>query len=473
MNQSPESLSNMGKSSRLCETFEERSALFVATLTSFMGPLMISAVNVALPAIQAELNAGAVALSWLATGYLLAMAVGLVPAGKIADMYGRKKIFMAGLLISTLAATAALFINGMGWLIAIRVFQGIGAAMFVTTGMAILTSIFPPQRRGRVIGIYVAAVYVGLSVGPMVGGMLTQHFGWRSVFAAVLPMGALTVLMTLRFLRGEWADAAEERFDFLGSILYAAAIFLLVYGASRLPGIKGILMVAGGLIGLGGFVWQELRVAYPVFDVSLFSRNHTFAFSSLAALINYAATYGITFLLSLYLQYLKAMPPQNAGIVLMAQPVMMALFSPLAGRLSDRVEPRIPATIGMAMTAVGLALLIFTRSHTPLLLIVANLVWIGIGFALFSSPNMNAIMGSVEKRYYGIASGAVATMRLLGQLLSMAMATVVLAFFIGDRPIAPDVFPLFLRSMQTCFAVSALLCVFGVYFSIRRGKLQS
>jgi EmrB/QacA subfamily drug resistance transporter len=456
----------------LWETSEERSALFVATITSFMGPLMISAVNVALPAIQADFKAGAVGLSWIATGYLLSMAVFLVPIGKIADIVGRKKVFVAGLIINTLAATLAAFVPGLAWLIVARVFQGIGAAMFVTTGMAILTSIFPPQRRGRVIGIYVAAVYVGLSVGPFVGGLLTQHLGWRSVFALMLPLGTVTVLMTLRYLKGEWADAAHERFDVTGSVLYAGAIFLLVFGAAHLPSLNGLLMVVGGLFGLAAFVRQEQRTVYPVFDLSLFRRNHIFAFSSLAALINYSATSALTFLLSLYLQYLKGLPPQIAGVVLMSQPMVMAILSPLAGRLSDRIEPRIPATVGMAMTALGLFFFIFLKAHTPIGLIVGNLVWIGAGFALFSSPNMNAIMGSVEKKHYGIASGTVATMRLLGQLISMALATVVLSIFIGHRPIEPSVFPLFVRSVQTCFAVSALLCALGVYFSIFRGKLK-
>jgi EmrB/QacA subfamily drug resistance transporter len=456
----------------LCETYQERSALFVATLTSLMGPLMISAVNVALPAIQTSLKAGAVGLSWVATGYLLSMAIFLVPMGKLADIRGRKKIFISGLIINTIAATLAAFVPGLGWLIAARVLQGLGAAMFVTTGMAILTSIFPPQRRGRVIGIYVAAVYVGLSVGPFVGGLITQHLGWRSVFGLMLPLGTVTILVTLRYLKGEWADAANERFDTAGSLLYMGAIFLLVFGATLLPGLPGALLVAGGFIGLAAFVWQEQRVDYPVFEVSLFRCNHTFAFSSLAALINYAATFALTFLLSLYLQYLKGMTPQTTGVVLMAQPTVMALFSPLAGRLSDRIEPRIPATAGMAMTAVGLTFFIFLKAQTPLMLIVVNLIWIGAGFALFSSPNMNAIMGSVDKKHYGIASGATATMRLLGQLISMAIATVVLALYIGPHSIAPETFHLFLHSMQTCFTISALLCVAGVFFSIFRGNLK-
>lgn len=171
----------------------ERSALFVATLTSFLGPFMISSVNVALPAIQADLSMNAVQLSWIATAYLLAVAVVLLPVGKIADMRGRKKVFTSGLATYTLASTLAAFAGNVTWLLVFRAMQGLGAGMFITTGMAILTSIFPPHRRGRAIGIYVAAVYVGLSVGPFVGGILTQQFGWRSIFLIMLPLGAVSI----------------------------------------------------------------------------------------------------------------------------------------------------------------------------------------------------------------------------------------------------------------------------------------
>jgi EmrB/QacA subfamily drug resistance transporter len=449
----------------------ERSALFVATLTSFMGPFMVSAVNVALPAIQADLAMSAVQLSWVPTAYLLAMAMVLVPAGRVADIHGRKKIFTAGLAFYTVASTLAAFVPTSAWLIALRVFQGVGAAMFVTTGMAILTSIFPPERRGRAIGMYVAAVYIGLSAGPFAGGIMIQHLGWRSLFILMLPMGALSVGVTLRFLKGEWADARGEPFDGAGSLLYSGAVFALVYGAILLPGARAHGLMAVGLAGIVLFAWQEKRTAHPVFDVSLFQTNRTFTFSSLAALINYAATFAVTFMLSLFLQYIKGLQPQATGMVLVAQPAMMAIFSPLAGRCSDRIEPRLIATGGMVITAGGLAGFLLLGPGTPLVLIVANLALLGFGFALFSSPNMSAIMGSVENKQYGIASGAVATMRLLGQMTSMAVAAVVLSITIGHAPIGPDNYPLLLASLKTVFAIFTGLCVVGIYFSMARGRL--
>ncbi|MFW2367187.1 MAG: MFS transporter, partial [Desulforhopalus sp.] len=447
----------------------ERSALIVATLTSFMGPFMISAVNVALPAIQLELKMDAVQLSWIATAYLLSVAIGLVPAGKIADIHGRKKVFATGVGIYTLGSGLAIFVNSGAALIGTRVLQGLGGAMFVTTGMAILTSIFPAKSRGRVIGIYVAAVYIGLSVGPFAGGFLTQNFGWRSIFIVMVPVGVFLFFLTLYYLKGEWLGEPDQRLDLVGSFLYIFAILGLVYGATRLPSVLGSVLLLAGIILLYLFFKHQLTAQYPVFDVHLFTVNRVFAFSGLAALLHYSATFAVTFLLSLYLQYIKGMSPQSAGAVLMAQPIMMAILSPIAGRLSDKIEPRLIASGGMLLTALGVAIFILLTPDTSIYLIIPNLILLGTGFAFFSSPNMNAIMGAVEKRHYGLASGAVATMRLLGQMLSMAMATVVLALIVGRRAIAPDNYGLFLQSIHTAFTISAVLCLVGVYFSWFRG----
>jgi EmrB/QacA subfamily drug resistance transporter len=450
----------------------ERSAMIVTTLTSFMGPFMVSSVNVAMPAIQADFQMDAVQLSWIATAYLLAVAVGLVPAGKIADIHGRKKVFTTGLGIYTLGSGLAVFANSAAMLIGLRFFQGLGAAMFVTTGMAIITSIFPPNRRGRVIGVYVAAVYIGLSVGPFAGGFLTHYLGWRSIFLIMLPIGLLVLFLTIYYLKGEWLGESGQRLDIAGCLLYAFAIFAVVYGATRLPSILGTVLLLSGLLLFALFIRHQLTTRYPVFDIHLFVTNKTFAYSSLAALLNYSATYAVTFLLSLYLQYLKGMSPQTAGSVLMAQPIVMALLSPIAGRFSDRIEPRLLASAGMTITVIGVLFFSLLKSDTAPYLIVANLIFLGTGFALFSSPNMNAIMGSVEKRHYGLASGTVSTMRLLGQMLSMAVATVVLAMLVGHRSIEPAVYDQFLDSVHLVFLISASLCSIGVYFSWFRGTAR-
>jgi len=438
-----------------------------------MGPFIISSVNVALPAIQKEFSADAVVLSWVATALLLTISVFLIPMGKIGDIYGRKKVFTWGLAIYTLASLMGAFSISMPMLIAVRVFQGFGAAMFVTTGMAILTSVFPPKRRGRAIGIYVAAVYIGLSVGPFAGGFLTQYLGWRSIFGVVVPFGVASVWVTLKYLKDEWADARGEKFDIAGSLLYAASVFLLVYGASLLPQLLAVYFILTGAITMVVFVRFELYTRQPVFEVRLFSGNKLFAFSSLAALINYAATFAVTFLLSLYLQYTKGLDPRTAGTILVAQPVVMALFSPLAGRLSDRVEPRLISSAGMTLTVMGLFLFSLVGTTTGIIYIISTLVMLGFGFALFSSPNMNAIMGSVDKKFFGIASGTVATMRLLGQMTSMAIAMVIFAVFIGREQITPSNYELFLKSVKISFVVFTFLCVIGIFFSLTRGELRT
>ncbi|WP_419176381.1 MFS transporter [Desulfosediminicola sp.] len=463
----------MGKDdkSAVVQTTRERSALLVATLTSFIGPFMISSVNVALPVIQQELRMDAVELSWIATSYLLAIAVFLLPAGKLADIHGRKRIFAVGLAIYTVGATLAAFANSAAMLISMRVIQGIGGALFVTTGMAILTSIFPPQKRGRVIGIYVSAVYVGLSMGPFAGGYITHYLGWRAIFLLMAPFGAFSLYMTLRHLKGEWYGAKGEKLDVPGSFYYGFSIIAFVYGATKLPELTGIILSISGLLGLVFFIWQQKRSSMPLFHIELFSINKVFAYSSYAALLNYSATFGITFMVSLYLQFIKGMSPQAAGSVLMAQPVMMALLSPLAGRFSDRIEPRILATAGMTITAIGVLLFSRLDETTPVGLIIANLIFLGTGFALFSSPNMSAMMGAVEKRHYGLASGLVATMRLLGQMCSMALATVVLALLVGREAIAPENYDRFLASIEIIFVISGFLCILGVYFSWSRGRL--
>lgn len=454
------------------EKTSKTSVLVVAAVTTFMGPFMLSAVNVALPAIQDEFSLDAVLLSWVANVYLLASGMSLVPVGKIADLVGRKKVFASGILIFTIFTVATAFCPSFFWIIVCRIFQGLGAAMTMATSFAIIAAVFPSNERGRAIGITVASVYIGLSVGPFAGGLLTGLLGWRSIFLVNGPIGILSFLLCLTKIRDEWADAKGERFDYLGSALYAVALLGIVYGLSVLPRFSGLGIFCVGLLALGAFVRHELRAPFPVFEIRLFQHNRIFAFSSVAAMINYAATFAVAFLLSLYLQYIKGMSPQHAGLVLVWQPLIMALFSPMAGKLSDRVEPALIASLGMALTTVGLFLFVFLSGNTSLAYVIAGLIILGLGFALFSSPNMNAIMGSVEKRYYGVASGAVATMRLIGQMLSMAIATMAFSILIGKAVISPDIFGAFLRAVRWVFAIFSGLCLGGIYFSYTRGALR-
>ena len=450
----------------------KRAIFLAAILAAFLTPFMGSASNVAMPSLGREFAMDAVLLGWVPTSYLLAAAMFLVPFGRIADIRGRKRVFTYGITVFTVAALLSALAPSAQILIGARILQGLGSAMIFGTGLAMLTSAFPRSQRGRVLGFNVAAVYTGLSIGPFVGGYLTQNLGWRSVFLLVVPMGLIALGFVLFRVRGEWAEARGEGFDLGGSILYALSLLVLMYGFSLLPDLLGVGLILVGLLGLGMFVYWEMRARFPVLNVDLFARNRVFAFSSLAALINYGATSAVTFLLSLYLQYIKALSPQQAGLVLIAQPVVMAICSPVTGRLSDRIEPRLVASTGMALTTIGLSSLIFLGAATPVWAIIACLVLLGFGFALFSSPNINAIMSSVERRYYGVASGTSGTMRLVGQMLSMGIALLLFSLYIGRVEITPQAYPAFLSSIKTAFDVFAVLCMGGIFASLARGRIR-
>jgi EmrB/QacA subfamily drug resistance transporter len=448
----------------------KRSALIISVLNSLIMPFMGSAVSIALPAIEKNLNVDAVLLTWVSTSYLLALAVFMVPFGRLADIHGRKKMFILGTIIFTISSILCACSFSIKTLLFFRVLQGMGNAISYAPGTAILVSVFPINERGKVLGINIAAVYVGLSAGPFMGGLLTEYLTWRSVFLFVVPFCAVILFLIFRWLKGEWADAKGEKFDLTGSFAYGIAITALVLGMSAVTQVKGWWLIFAGLVAVLVFVKWELRSDQPVFDVMLFRTNRVFAFSSLAALINYAATYAISFLMSLYLQDIKGLSSEVAGIVLVSQPIIMAAFSPMAGKLSDRAEPAIVATIGMAITTVGLAMFAFLKQDTSLLYITVALIVLGFGFALFSSPNTNAIMSSVEKRDLGIASGVIGTMRSLGMVVSMAVSTIIFTIFIGRIQISPEQYPMLMKSIVIAFMIFTVFCFIGIFASMARGK---
>ncbi len=449
----------------------KRTTLAVAMITSFITPFMGAAANIALPRISADLNMDAILLSWVASGYLLAAAVFLLPAGRLADIVGRKRIFSGGVLLFLAGSILVAISWSATLLIAARVVQGLGGGMVFGTSNAMLTSVFPAGERGRAIGWNTGAVYLGLSMGPPLGGWMVQHLDWRSIFVlnAVLCLLILVLIARLRF---EWQEAAEEPFDKAGALTYGVGIIAIMYGFSALPGAKGALSLVAGLLILALFLRRESRTAFPLLDVTLLRQNRVFAFSNLAALINYSATFAVGFLLSLYLQYVKGLSPQMAGLLLMAQPIVMTLVAPLAGHLSDSIEPRWIASLGMGLTALGLFTLLTIDAHTSTLHLIISLMILGSGFGLFSSPNTNAIMGAVERRQLGVASAMVGTMRLVGQMLSMGVATLIIAVQIGHTPIHNENLPDFLKGMHLLLLIFAMLSLLGILASLARGGVQ-
>ncbi|MFN2132994.1 MAG: MFS transporter [Anaerolineae bacterium] len=448
------------------------AALLVAALSSFLTPFMASAMNVALRAIGSEFAMSAVLQAWVGTSYLLAAAVFLVPMGKVADIAGRKKIFLWGILIYTVASLLCTLAPTGLVFVGFRVLQGVGSAFIFGTSVAILTSVYPAGERGRVLGITTAATYSGLSLGPVLGGVLTGFAGWRSIFWLNVVLGAIILPLAYFRLKGEWAEAAGERFDWIGALIYGVSLAAAMLGFSRLPSPLGIGLLVAGIVGLSAFIAWQMRTASPVLNIELFRGNAAFTFSNLAALVNYSATSAVGLLLSLYLQYIRGMSPQTAGLILVAQPVIMAALSPLAGRLSDRIESRTLASAGMALTTAALVPLIFLSAQTPDWVIIVDLAVLGLGFGLFSSPNVNAIMSAVERRFYGVASATLGTMRLIGQTLSLSIATLIFALYLGQAVITPDVYPQFLSSLKPAFAIFAGLCLLGIFASLARGNTQ-
>jgi EmrB/QacA subfamily drug resistance transporter len=454
-------------------TGKQISILAVVATTSFMGTFLISSVNIALPAIEKSFGLNAVTLSWVVTAFLLSTAMFLLPFGRWGDLTGIRRLFKTGIILFTLSSLASGLAGSGTWLIVFRFIQGIGAACSSTTGPAILVSSFLPQHRGRVLGFSVSAVYLGLAFGPFAGGYITQFLGWRSIFYISAVLGLVTTLIAFRFLGKDEARAASERkIDLKGTLFYMAGLVTLVFGSSRIPSLEGWSVMILGILSLIVFWYLESRSAFPVFDTKLFTKNRLFAYSNLAALINYSATFAIVFLLSLYLQKIMGMSPRSAGTILIAQPVVMAIFSPIAGRLSDRIEPRILTTLGMSMCTVALAAFAFLSESTPVWLIVVLLLWVGLGFALFSSPNMNTIMSAVNRSQYGLASGTSATMRVVGQIVSMTIATLFFAAFLGNQSVETVPAHLFVSAVRWGFLTFSIVSVAGIYFSFNRGQIS-
>jgi MFS family permease len=353
-----------------------------------------------------------------------------------------------------------------------RAVQGLGASMVFATGLPILISVYPAGKRGAVLGLNVAAVYLGLSMGPYIGGLITGHLGWRYVFWMNVPVGLFILAISFWMLEGDWADAKGARFDLAGSALLGVALLTMMLGLARLPSAMAVTLLVVGLVSLILFVRYESRIDHPVLEIDLFRHNTVFAMSNLAALINYAATFAVGFLLSLYLQRVRGLAPQDAGLVLIAQPVVQALVSPLAGKLSDRSEPRTVASLGMAITFLGLVLLVFLDEETPLRLVVGCLAVLGLGFGIFSSPNTNAIMGAVERRFFGVAGAMVGTMRHVGMMVSMGLVMTVLAVLMGSAEIGIQNQDLFLEAMRISFGLFAALCFGGIFASMARGRVE-
>lgn len=448
---------------------EQKTTIFVVITTAFITTFTGSALNLSIPDMGRHFHVSASTVGWLVTAYMLTVAALSVPFGRIADLTCRKRILVLGILIFSLSSAGAAFGVSMWMLILLRVIQGVGGAMIFSTNTAVLISAFPGKERGKVLGYSIASTYVGLSAGPVAGGFLNHQLGWRSIFALTALIGFVVLVIAWRKLPRTECDNQGTSYDIPGSLLYVAMIVLTMYGLSELKmQVLPIAMLVSGLALGIIFVYRELKAQEPVIQVRIFRENIAYSFSNLAALFNYGATFAIGYLMSIYLQVVMGFSSQTAGLILIVQPGLMAVLSPYAGRLSDRVSPFKLASFGMGLCAAGVLICGFVGLHTPLWVVIAALFVTGVGFAFFSSPNTNAVMACVEQQDYGVASSILATMRSIGHTSSMVIVTVIVGRYMGNKALTEAEPELLVETMHTAFFIFAGICAVGIFISLKR-----
>lgn len=439
---------------------------YVLALAQFSAPFMVSGVGVTLPALGRDLQVSGVSLGLIETIYLGAASAFLLPVGHFADSYDKNLIFKSGLLIYAFSTLCIGFLNSVSSIVMLRFVQGVAAALVMATNVAILTSVVPRQKLGRAMGMNVGAVYVGLSAGPFVAGWITTHFGWRWVFyLTFIPM--ICSFMLIHFnLKVNWKKPSLS-FDWIGTITIVASIFLLIFGSAMLGDANiGYLFCLLGVIGIGTFFFVESRVERPMLSLGEIKSNHTFSNALVLQLLMYAGAFGLTFLFSLYLQTVKGMTPLEAGQILIVSPVIMAVFAPIFGRLADRYSAKKIATLGLGVSLISIALAIPIHADSTILYIASVLMLQGMGFAIFSSPNMAIIMNSVQPRQYGLASALSAKLRSLGMVISLMIVTVFISLFIG-RHMLDTRSTEFLQVMRYSFIVFAISALLGTVLSLK------
>ena len=446
--------------------------LLVNFMAAWMTAFMTTAINIALPSIQTEFHLGAVALGWLPLAYTLASAAFLLPFARIGDRFGRRFVFLMGMALFAVSSLALVFADSYAPLVIFRVTQGLGSSLMFSTSMAMVTLAYPPERRGWAMGISVAAAYLGMTMGPILGGVIVHNIGWRNLFLITACFAFFNLGLDLWLLRrAEWREETASGFDWTGSLLYAGALSAILLGLPWVPLVRGIVLVVIGMLAMGALLWWEMRARTPLIEVRLFLHNRVFTLSNLTALISYASVWAYTYLISLYLQFIKGLNAQTAGAVLVAGVALQCVLAPFGGRLSDRIEPRWVSSGGMFLCVVSLFMFSFLQVDTPYWYIVIALCVLGVGYAFFSGPNQSAIMGSVERRHVGFASASISTVRMVGMAISTALATMIMALIVGRHDIQPADYPNLLDAIQLTFGVFTGVCALSVLASLVRGKM--
>lgn len=443
---------------------QRKTTLLLVSMGAFLIPFMGSSLSIALPLIGQDLTGNIILLGWLPTIFVLANAAFLLPFGKMADIYGRRKVYTYGVVIYTVASLLAAFSPNVIFLILGSFLQGLGCALIFATGVALLTSAYPSNHRGQALGIFITAVYVGLFVGPLLGGFLAQNLGWRSIFLFNVPFGLFLLSILFWKLKGEWKGSSDEKFDLYGAVIYIPSLLALMYGFTALGSSWGLIIFIAGVMGFISFILLEMRIDNPLLKIKEFKRRAT-SFSASALLLVNISTTALWTLLSLYLQYLLTLTPQTTALILSSQPLMVALFSPVVGRFSDKSDNRIFTVAGTSIITLGLIVLAGINPDSELWFLVVGLVLVGLGIALFSPPATNIFMGSIKQENYGMASATLSTMVYAGQTISLGILLLVLAAFLGNVQLNPTNFQQFLISLKTAFIIFAIVSAVGIVVS--------
>lgn len=405
---------------------------------SFMAALDGSVVNTVLPVIRDTLRSNIAVIEWVVTAYLLVLSGLLLTFGRLGDLRGHRAVYLWGFGIFVLGSALCGAAPSPGLLIAFRSLQAVGAAMLASNSPAILTGNFPASERGRALGTAATMTYLGLTVGPSLGGWLTAALGWRSVFYINVPIGVLALTLSLLFIPNDPPAETDRRFDLPGAAAFLTGLTALLLGLNKgaewgWTSAPILLLLAGAALLLTVFVWLEARSPAPMLDLSLF-RSRLFTASTVNAILNYICVYSLTFLLPFYLIQQRGLGPAQTGLLLTAQPILMAIAAPISGALSDRIGSRTPGIVGMTLLAAGLFGLSRLTDETPFGLVAAAMAVCGLGTGIFIAPNNSALMGSAPRHRQGIAAGILASARNIGMVLGVGLAGAILLSHLAADP---------------------------------------
>ena len=442
----------------------ENVILLICSVLSFFTVFAVNAVIVIIPTIAAEFHMSNIVQNWVTIIFLLVVAVISVPAGQISGKYGLKKVTIISIVLFIIISIVNVLVTTQELFLLSRLVLGISLSFINVTSMSMVVSAFKPEDRGKALGINITAVYIGLSLSPVLGGILNYQLGWQSVVLFGVPFLFVILALLLTKVDEEWITFENVSLDLKGSFVYGIGMVLFMYGFTILNEPLGVILTVLGVIGLITFGLIELRQEHPVFDVRFF-KNRKFLSANFASLCAYLATFAVTTILNYHLQYIKGFDSQYAGIILLVAPVCQVIIAPIAGRLSDRYVPQILAAIGMALGTLSLILFTFLNMETSLEFLIIAMILYGVGFGLFSPPNTNVIMGSVPPKDTSVASAAVSTMRTVGQAMSMGILTLVFAFVMGNVPIIEEYYPLLINSCQITCIICVVLCILSVFAS--------